>query len=77
MYSRCQRYLPARVLRCTLWFFVGLHNETIGAPPVGQNFYFDAATGKKIPDDNARADYIQGYRLGWKDARRGVFQVDC
>jgi hypothetical protein len=34
-------------------------------------------TGEKIPDDNARADYIQGYQFGWKEAQKGIYQVDC
>jgi hypothetical protein len=55
------------------------YNETAFAPPPGQHFYYDIKTGQKIQmsDGDARTDYIQGYQLGWKDAQRGVFQVDC
>jgi hypothetical protein len=60
-------------------YFAGsqYYNETLGAPPPGQNFFYDMATGQKLPADNARADYIQGYKIGWKDAQKEVFQVDC
>ena len=60
-------------------FFNGQpYNETAWAPPLGQNFHFDWQTGMKYTNDNnTRTDFIQGYQLEWKDARRGVFQVDC
>jgi hypothetical protein len=60
-------------------YFAGGPPDNLSAPPEGQKFYYDMSTGKKLPvvGDNARADYIQGYKLGWQDAKKGVFQVDC
>ena len=59
-------------------FFNGQpYNETAQAPPIAQKFYYDIKTGEKIPDDSAGSDYIQGYQLGWKDAKQEKYQVDC
>ena len=59
-------------------FFNGQpYNETAGAPLLSQKSYYDINTGISWPDGNATGYYIDGYRLGWKDAKAEVYQVDC
>jgi hypothetical protein len=59
-------------------FFNGQsYNQTLPMYNGTGNFYFDIRTGEKIPDDNVTGDYAAGYKIGWQDAKRGVFQVDC
>jgi hypothetical protein len=59
-------------------FFNGQpYNQTLQIFNGTGKYYFDIRTGEKIADDNITGDYAAGYKLGWQDAKKGVFQVDC
>ena len=51
------------------------YHELKGAPH--NNTYYDSQTGQKFEGSDLRADYVHGYRLGWKDAQDGKYHIDC
>ena len=51
------------------------YHELEGAP--NNNTYYDSQTDQKFEGQNLRADYVHGYRLGWKDAQDSKYHIDC
>ena len=56
-------------------FFNSSYNERDGIPQ--NDTYYNSQTGIKLEGQNARADYVHGYWLGWNDAVAGKYHIAC
>jgi hypothetical protein len=53
-----------------------IYNETSGVNAFS-HYRYDPMTGNKVNITDYTTDYINGYRMGWKDAQAGKYYVDC
>ena len=51
------------------------YNQTAHAPTSDVSNH--RHIGEKVVNENATSDYIDGYKMGWKDAKAGKFYIDC
>ena len=58
-------------------YFNSTYNPNEVAPHKGNNTSYNELTGEKIVEQNATANYIAGYRLGWQHAQQRIFEIDC